>query len=83
MPRSPFYHLLIKTMALLGLLCLVAVLFRLTGAMLSEVMPPPLLKALTDGWNELWQIISPAVAPFVAIGIVCAIAWLVLNGRKG
>jgi hypothetical protein len=82
MARFHLWPLLMRLLALLAGCCLVAVLFRLIGAILSSVMPPPLLAVLVDGWNEFWTVISPAVAPLAAIGIVIAIVWLVHTGRK-
>jgi hypothetical protein len=55
---------------------------KLIAAMLAPVLPGQLYQALSAGWNLLYGLLGPAIAPIMAVVILAALIWVV-NGRRG
>jgi hypothetical protein len=63
-------------------LLLVGIVLRLIVAILSPVLPAAFMRDLNAGWNMLYGIVSPAMAPLMAVLILLALCWVVLaRGR--
>jgi hypothetical protein len=60
---------------------LMGIVLRLLMAILSPVLPPSLMAALTSGWNTLFGLVSPALPPIMAALILGAIVWAFLGRR--
>ena len=60
----------------------IGVFLRLVLAILEPVLPGPLFAALMAGWTSLYQIVEPALAPALGIGILAAFGWIILGSRK-
>lgn len=64
-----------------GLACM-GVMLRLLVAILQPVMPDMLWRNLAAGWDLLYTIISPALPAVIAVGVLCALGWVVLGHRR-
>jgi hypothetical protein len=70
-----------RVLAVIGGLLLIGIVLRLIVAILSPVLPEWFLAALTGGWWTLFGILSPAMAPIMALAILIAIVWVVVGKR--
>jgi hypothetical protein len=66
----------------IGGLLAVGIILRLILAVLEPVLPAPLMRDVLAGWGMFYDIISPAMAPTIAIGVLCAVGWIILGSRK-
>ncbi len=81
MHRS-FGSILGRVAAIVGALLCVGVVLRLIVAILQPVLPDLLWRSLTAGWELLYGVISPAVPAVIAVGVLCAIGWVILGNRR-
>ena len=81
MHRS-FGSILGRVAAIVGALLCVGILLRLVVAILQPVLPELLWRDLAAGWELLYSVISPAVPPVIAVGVLCAIGWVILGNRR-
>ena len=68
-------------MVIAGLL-LLGVILKLIVSVLAPVLPSQLSQGLVAGWNLLYALVSPAIPPIMAVGILCAICWIFIGLRK-
>lgn len=68
-------------LAVIGGLLLIGIVMRLIVAILSPVLPVWFMDSLTGGWSTLFGIVSPAMAPIMALAILIAIVWVVVGKR--
>lgn len=78
MPRSLPWTLLTKSLALVCGVLVAGVLFQLCARLL-DLLPPDIRSALSAGWSEVWNILSPVIGPAAGIAIICAVIWIVLS----
>jgi hypothetical protein len=71
-----------RVAAVIGGLLLVGIVLRLIVSILAVVLPPELSHSLVAGWNMLYGIVSPAIAPIVAVGILAAIVWVFVGRMR-
>ncbi|WP_370943297.1 hypothetical protein AB5J62_29920 [Amycolatopsis sp. cg5] len=64
-----------------GLLAL-GVVLKLIMAILEPVLPAPLMGEIQAGWDMFFQLIAPAMPAIIAVGILCAIGWIILGARR-
>jgi hypothetical protein len=62
-------------------LMLLGIMLRLVTALLTPVLPAPLMQMLTEGWQLLFSLVGGAWAPIAAVLIICALCWAVLGRR--
>jgi hypothetical protein len=67
-----------RVIAVVGGILIVGLALRLLGNILKPVLPGALMQALSDGWNLLYGMVSPAVAAIAAAAILVALCWVVL-----
>lgn len=79
--RGPLMPLLLRLFALVAGICLVAVVFRIVGQALG-ILPPALQSVFGAGFAGLYATVAPALPTVAGLGIVIAIVWLVLAGRR-
>jgi len=60
-------------------LLLAGIVLRLIAAILSPVLPDAFMRDLGAGWNMLYGIVSPVMAPLMAVLILLALSWVVLT----
>lgn len=70
-----------RVLAVIGGLLLVGIVMRLIVAILSPVLPAWFMDSLAGGWSTLFGILSPAMAPIMALAILIAIVWVVVGKR--
>jgi hypothetical protein len=56
--------------------------FRLVAAILAPVLPGPIANALSAGWSLFYSVVQPAVPAAVAVGVLCAVGWVVIGSRR-
>jgi len=66
---------------LLAGICMIAVLFRLIAQALG-ILPPALQGILSAGWQGLFSTLAPVFPALAGLGIVIAVVWLILAGRR-
>ena len=71
-----------RVVAVIGILLLVGIVLRLIVAILAPVLPAQLSHDLVAGWDMLYGIVSPAMAPIMAVGILGAIVWVIIGRRR-
>jgi hypothetical protein len=71
-----------RVVAVIAGLLVVGIVLRLIMAILSPVLPAPFMQIVTAGWNTLFGIVSPALVPIIAIGILAAVCWVVIGRRR-
>ena len=71
-----------RVVAVIGMLLLVGIVLRLIVAILAPVLPAQFAHDLTGGWDMLYSIVSPAMAPIMAVGILGAIVWVIIGRRR-
>ena len=75
MGRGPASRLLLIT----GGILLGGISLRLLMAIFAPVLPESLMKDLSAGWEMLYNMVSPAMAPIMAIAILAAFVWVVMG----
>lgn len=70
-----------RVLAVLGGLLLIGIVLRLIVAILEPVLPAWFMASLSGGWSTLFGILSPALAPIMALVIVIAGVWIVAGKR--
>jgi hypothetical protein len=68
--------------AIIAGLLLLGIVLKLLVAVLAPILPAQLAQGLVAGWNLLYSIVSPAIGPIMAVGILLAICWVVVGLRK-
>lgn len=81
MPRS-LGPILGRVVAVIAVLLLIGIVLRLIAAILQPMLPAALMRDLAAGWDMLYGIVSPAMGPIMAIGILCAAVWVVIGMRR-
>jgi hypothetical protein len=71
-----------RVASLLAILVVFGVVSRLVLLILSPILPPPVMQVLTLGWNTLFNIVSPALGPIVALVILAALISIFVGRRK-
>jgi hypothetical protein len=73
---------LVRVVAVIAGLLLIGIILRLLLAILQPVLPDLLLHDVMASWNLLYSIVSPAMPPILAVGILCALCWIIV-GKRG
>jgi hypothetical protein len=60
---------------------LIGVVLRLIVGILTPVLPPAFMQGLTSGWEFLYNIFSPALAPIYALLIIAGLIWIGVGKR--
>lgn len=63
-------------------LLVAGLVLKLIAVMLAGVLPVQLYQALSAGWNLLYGLLGPAIAPITALVIIAALIWVVLGRRR-
>lgn len=71
-----------RIVAIVGGLLLFGLVLRLLVGVLRPILPTTLMQVLSDGWAQLYGLVSPAMPAIAAVGILVAICWVVLAGRR-
>jgi len=72
-------QILQRVAVVIGLILVVGIVLRLLVGILTPVVPGPLMHDLAAGWAMLYQIVSPAMPPIMAVALLAAIWWVVLG----
>ena len=80
--RSGFGPVLGRMVAVVAGLLLVGIVLRLIVAVLQPVLPAQFAHDLASGWGMLYGIVSPAIAPIAAVGILLAVVWVISALRR-
>ena len=62
-------------------LMLLGIALRLLTALLTPVLPGPLMQMLTSGWQLLFGLVGGAWPAIAAVFIISALLWVVLGRR--
>lgn len=73
---------LVRVVAVIAGLLLVGIILRLILAILEPVLPAQFTRDLMAGWNLLYSIVSPAMPPILAVGILCGLCWVIVGKRR-
>jgi hypothetical protein len=68
-------------LTVIATLLLVGIVLRLIVAVLAPVLPAQFTHDLTSGWNMLYGMVSPAMAPIMAVLILGALCWVIIGRR--
>jgi hypothetical protein len=60
----------------------VGIVLKLVGSILTPILPPTLMAALSAGESHLFGLVAPAIAPIGALTILAVLIWIILAGRK-
>lgn len=74
--------ILARILTILATLIFLGLLLKLIGAVLQPVLPSGFLKGLTDGFDLLYAMASPAIAPAVAILLLGAVVWTLIGRSR-
>lgn len=74
--------ILSRTIAVIASLLLVGLVLRLIVGVLSPVLPAQFNHDLAGGWNLLYGMVEPAMAPIAAVAILLALVWVVTGLRR-
>jgi len=80
--RSGFGALAGRVAAIIGGLLGVGIVLRLIVAILQPVLPSGLMQSINAGWGMLYSIVSPALPPIIAVGILGAIWWVIASRHR-
>lgn len=70
-----------RVVAVIAALLVVGIVLQLFVAILSPVLPAQFRRDLGFGWDLLYSMVSPAMAPIMAIVILCALCWIFIGRR--
>ncbi|GAA2736061.1 hypothetical protein [Actinocorallia aurantiaca] len=80
--RGSSSGLLTRTITAIAGLVLVGIVIKLVGSILTPLLPPVFLAALTDSWAYLYALVSPAIGPLGAATILALLIWILVSGRR-
>lgn len=80
--RHNFGPILGRVATVIALLLALGIAFRLLAAILTPVLPSPVANALSAGWGLFYSVVQPAIPAVVAVGVLCAIGWVVIGSRR-
>jgi hypothetical protein len=79
--RPTLGSILGRVVAVIASLLVLGIALQLIVAILAPVLPVQFGQALGAGWNMLYSIVSPAIAPLMAVVILGAVCWVVVGKR--
>lgn len=71
-----------RVVAVIAGLLLVGLAMRLVMAMLSPILPPGFMQAVTGGWDLLFGMVGPALPAIMAAIILAAGVWVFIGRRR-
>ncbi|RFS84146.1 hypothetical protein D0T12_18485 [Actinomadura spongiicola] len=81
MPRSSTWDLLLKILGVIAVLGLAGIVLKLLQGALQSLLPASAMTMLTDGWNQVYTAISPALPSIGALLVLALIVWVILGRR--
>lgn len=74
--------ILSRIISVIIILLVVGIVLQLVVAILSPVLPDQFQHDLGSGWDLFYGMISPIMAPIMALAIICALWWIFTGGRR-
>lgn len=82
MDRFNAHAILSRVIAVILAVLLIGIILQLIGAILNPVLPDQMMHDVTSGFDMLYGIVSPAMAPIMAIVILLALCWIIVGKRR-
>jgi hypothetical protein len=80
--RHNFGPILGRVAAVIAILLAFGLAWKFVAAILAPVLPGPVANALSAGWGLFYSVVQPAVPAAIAVGVLCAIGWVVIGSRR-
>lgn len=74
--------ILSRIISVIVILLVVGIVLQLVVAILSPVLPVQFRHDLGSGWDLVYGMVSPVMAPIMAFAIICALCWIFTGGRR-
>lgn len=72
MQRSP----VVRVLAIIGGLIVFGIALRFIGLILTSLLPHDLMVILSEGWQLLYSVLSPALVAVAAVAILASTVWI-------
>jgi len=73
---------IIIVIIIIATLLIAGIVLRLLMAVLTPVLPAKFSEGIAAGWGMLLDMVSPAMGPIMALGILVAVVWIVTGVRR-